>query len=109
MYFLDKAHNLILDRLLTFGLLGVLVWLGLYLYPVLRGWRGTLLQRSLATSLLAVFVYYLFWFPVPQVEPLHLVLIAAAWALLAQNPALTGMIQKNIPLTAATPGRPHQP
>ncbi|ADH62799.1 hypothetical protein Mesil_0887 [Allomeiothermus silvanus DSM 9946] len=86
MYFLDKAHNLILDRLLAFGLLGALVWLGLYLYPVLRGWRGRLLQRSLAMGLLAIFIYYLFWFPVPQVEPLHLVLIAAAWALLGQKP-----------------------
>ena len=28
--------------------------------------------------------FYLFWFSVIQVEPLHLILLAAAWGLLVQ-------------------------
>lgn len=78
---LDKAHNLFLDRWLSYGLIAALIWVYLYLGGVVRTWGRGALRQALACTLLGVFVYYLFWFPVPQVEPLHVALIAMAFAL----------------------------
>lgn len=79
--YLDKAHNLFLDRWLSYGLIAAIVWIYLYLSGSLRAWGTSPLRQGLALSLLGVFIYYLFWFPVPQTEPFHLALIAAAFAL----------------------------
>jgi hypothetical protein len=98
---LDRAHDLTLDRLVAYGGLSALIWLVLYLYPLLRpvwdslargrtktvqdGARLSLgsplsrLSGGLIGAVLALCVYYLAWFPVMQVEPLHLILLAAAW------------------------------
>lgn len=75
---LDKAHNLLLDRLLAFGGLSTILWLVLYLYPIWKSWRN----RNLAWIwiLVALMVYYLAWFPVIGTEPLHLLVVAIAWA-----------------------------
>jgi O-antigen ligase len=85
-FLLDKAHNFILDRLLAYGLFAVAVWLLLYLYPL---WRAIISRNSslfgFSWILAGLFVYYLAWFPVVQVEPLHILTIAAAWAVLAQE------------------------
>ncbi|MCL6525377.1 MAG: hypothetical protein K6T57_00715 [Thermaceae bacterium] len=82
-FLLDKAHNFLLDRLLDYGLLSVLIWILLYLFPL---WRDIPHKTSsfggLAWILVGLFVYYLAWFPVVQVEPLHVLLIAVTWALL---------------------------
>lgn len=94
-FLLDKAHNLILDRLLDYGLLSVSIWVLLYLYPL---WRNITYENwgfgGFAWILAGLFIYYLAWFPVVQVEPLHLVLIAAAWALLAQKPTPPGAVRE---------------
>ncbi|MER3536190.1 MAG: hypothetical protein C4301_01465 [Thermus sp.] len=79
--YLDKAHNLFLDRWLSYGLFAALVWVYLYLGGALKAWGDTPLRQALATGLIGLFVYYLFWFPVPQVEPLHAALIGAAFGL----------------------------
>ncbi|MCL6567603.1 MAG: hypothetical protein K6T35_01645 [Meiothermus silvanus] len=105
----DRAHNMLLDRLVSYGLFDALLWAALYLTPLALFRRRTPEAALLSSIALGLWGYYLFWFPVLQVEPLHLVLIAAAWALLAQNPAPLGTIQKNIPLAATTPGKPHPP
>lgn len=75
---LDKAHNLLLDRLLAFGGLSAIVWVVLYLYPIWKSWRN----RSLAWIWItvALMVYYLAWFPVILNEPLHLLIVAMAWS-----------------------------
>lgn len=75
---LDKAHNFLLDRLLAFGALSMMSWLFLYLYPIWKSWR----KQSLAWIwvLMALMVYYLAWFPVIGTEPLHLLIVAIAWA-----------------------------
>lgn len=75
---LDKAHNLLLDRLLAFGALSMVSWLFLYLYPIWKSRRN----RRLAWIwvLVALMVYYLAWFPVIGIEPLHLLIVAIAWA-----------------------------
>ncbi len=82
---LDKAHNLLLDRLLAFGVLSTVLWLFLYLYPVWKGWRN----RNLAWIwvLVALMVYYLAWFPVIGTEPLHLLVVAIAWATIHSEPS----------------------
>jgi hypothetical protein len=98
---LDRAHDLTLDRLVAYGGVSALIWLVLYLYPLLcplwnalaRGRTKTVqdgaleslknpvgvLSGCLIGAVLALCVYYLAWFPVMQVEPLHLILLAAAW------------------------------
>ncbi len=97
---LDRAHNLTLDRLVAYGGLSALIWLVLYFYPVLRfAWdvvsggrtktvqdgvfkslkNSSNLYGGLISAVLALCVYYLAWFPVMQIEPLHLILLAAAW------------------------------
>lgn len=75
---LDKVHNLWLDRLVAFGGLSMILWLLLYLYPILKSWRN----RGLAWVwvLTALMVYYLAWFPVIGTEPLHLLIAAIAWS-----------------------------
>lgn len=82
---LDKAHNLFLDRWVNFGLGAALIWLALILIPAWRGWlRLRSLEGALAWACLGLFGFYLFWFSVVQVEPLHLILLAASWSLLVQ-------------------------
>ncbi|MCX7602094.1 MAG: hypothetical protein N2Z75_09170, partial [Meiothermus sp.] len=76
---LDKAHNYLLDRWLAFGLFSVFIWLILYLYPVYLSLRQ---GHWLGWVFTALMIYYLTWFPVMQVEPIDLILLAAAWALL---------------------------
>lgn len=77
---LDKAHNFLLDRWLAFGLLNALIWLVLYSYPIIQGIRSRdIALNFVGWTLLALFVYYSAWFPVMQVEPIHLALVATAW------------------------------
>lgn len=89
---LDRAHNLFLDRALSYGVLDALVWLALILIPVWRllrrGGESRGVSRALAWASLSLFVYYLGWFAVVQVEPLHVILLALAWATFAR-PAVT--------------------
>lgn len=90
----DRAHNMLLDRLVSYGLFDALLWAVLLLTPLALFRRRTPEAALLASIALGLWGYYLFWFPVPQVEPLHLVLIAAAWALLAQKPTPPGTVRK---------------
>lgn len=78
----DKAHNMLLDRAVRSGVLAALIWAILYLVPVFRiiGSRNPLLKAA-AVSLAGLFLYYLFWFPVPQVEPIHVALVSIAWGI----------------------------
>ncbi len=78
-FVLDRAHNFALDRWLAFGMFSVVIWLILYLYPIYFSFRQ---GHWLGWVFLSLIVYYLVWFPVMQVEPIHLVLLAAAWAVL---------------------------
>ena len=99
----DRAHNLVLDRTVAFGGLSALIWLGLYFLPVLSGLRDLFSRRApqadgdmvlqeghdvrvvFACAILGLIVYYLTWFPVMQLEPLHLILLAGAWVTLGQS------------------------
>ncbi len=91
---LDRAHNFVLDRLVAYGGLSALVWLILYVYPMLHWLNFTKLRFHLSrlsiknmhdvhfglmAALIGLCVYHLTWFPVMQVEPLHLILLAATW------------------------------
>jgi O-antigen ligase len=97
----DRAHNLILDRTVAYGGLSALIWLGLYLLPVLAGLRDLFARREsqgeaeaaqeghgvhavFACAILGLIVYYITWFPVMQLEPLHLILLAGAWVTVLQ-------------------------
>lgn len=85
---LNKSHNLLLERLLSYGIFSSLIWLLLYLYPVWAGLRSSNPdQIAMSWTLLALSIYYLGWFPTVQVEPLHMLVVAAAWAFLhAEKP-----------------------
>lgn len=79
---LDKAHNLFLDRFLAYGAFAMLIWALLFLYPLYLGIRNRVfLEHGPLFALLGLLVYYMAWFPVIQLEPIHLLLIAAAWVL----------------------------
>lgn len=78
---LDKVHNMLFDRLVAFGIFAALIWFLLLAYPVYLVWR----QKQLRTSTLwlvlpAIGIYYLAWFPVIQLEPIYMILIAGIWA-----------------------------
>ncbi|MER3482774.1 MAG: hypothetical protein C4332_06110 [Meiothermus sp.] len=84
---LDKTHNMLLDRLLDYGGFSVLVWLLLYLFPTWRGFHNpNALHSGVSWISLGIFIYYLTWFPVIQVEPLHLLVVAVGWALFTKEP-----------------------
>ena len=94
---LDKAHDMFLDRAVVSGVLSAVIWMILYLFPVFKLFkRGDALSAAIACSLAALFLYYLFWFPVPQVEPVHVGLLAIAWALVQGSGAVFGRRDENI-------------
>jgi len=79
---LDKAHNLLLDRAVNYGLFSAIIWFILYVFPLIKLLRSNkLLEQTIGISILAIFIYYIFWFPVPQVEPIHMALLAIAWGM----------------------------
>jgi O-antigen ligase len=83
----DKAHNFILDRWLAYGLLNVLIWMTLYLYPIWKGLAsGNSMHNGIALALLGIFIYYLAWFPVVQLEPIHVIFLALSWAQFHRSP-----------------------
>jgi len=80
---LDRAHNLFLDRTIQAGLLAALITLYIYLIPIIMVIKyKDMYTMILGAASFALFLYYLFWFPVPQVEPIHAAILAAAWAYL---------------------------
>lgn len=84
---LDKTHNMLLDRLLDYGGFSLLIWMLLYLLPA---WRlihnkSNFIYPGVGWILVGLFAYYLAWFPVVQVEPLHLLVVAVAWTLLSKE------------------------
>ncbi|PZA08917.1 hypothetical protein [Meiothermus sp. Pnk-1] len=83
----DRAHNMLLDRLVSYGLFDALLWAVLYLAPLALFRRRTPEAVLLASAALGFLGYYLFWFPVVQVEPIHMVFVAMAWAMLSKPAA----------------------
>ncbi len=76
----DKAHDLFLDRAVRSGVVSALIWALLYLVPIFQLIRSREpLTNAVALALAGLTFYYLFWFPVPQVEPLHVALLSLAW------------------------------
>ena len=85
--FLNKAHNTVLDRLLTTGIIGALIWLALYMFPALVLFKQRSAQGMLLVwLLLALLIYHMTWFPVIQLEPIHMLILAAAWSLVITSP-----------------------
>jgi len=83
---LDKAHNYFLDRTVSTGLLSALIWLVLFLWPVVHGLKSNdALIKTFAIAIAALFIYYQLWFPVPQTEPLHVAMLAIAWGALYEK------------------------
>jgi len=78
----DKAHDLFLDRAVRSGVVSALIWALLYFVPIFQLIRSREpLTNAVALALAGLVFYYLFWFPVPQVEPLHVALLSLAWGL----------------------------
>lgn len=94
-YYLDKAHNLFLDRAVSYGILAAAIWLYLFLFPIFKLYRRKdAASLYLAGGVLALFIYYLAWFPVPQTEPLYLTWLVIAWVwveALARNEKNNGL------------------
>ncbi|MFN3265798.1 MAG: O-antigen ligase family protein [Deinococcales bacterium] len=81
---IDRAHNFFLDRIYSIGLLGAVLWIIFYTYPIfayfrLRPEQKTTEIQVLVASLVAIQVYHIFWFSVMQVEPIHVVIALMAW------------------------------
>jgi O-antigen ligase len=91
---LDRAHNLVLDRLVAYGGLNAFSWIVLYFFPIFYYLKTSFndfrvkkkifsqndgIPFTLLAGLIGLSVYYVTWFPVMQVEPLHLILLAATW------------------------------
>ena len=84
----DKAHNFFLDRLIAYGLPDALLWLAFYLFPVYWAWRfGDTKTRLWTCVVIAIGGYYLTWFPVMQVEPLHVIIVLICWAAVQYAPS----------------------
>jgi len=84
-YYLDKAHNLWLDRAIDYGIVASILWLAIFAYPLFKffftknGARKTYDMLLISGGLIALALYYLVWFPVPQVEPIHVAYLALIW------------------------------
>jgi O-antigen ligase len=90
---LDKAHNFFLDKAFSIGLVGAILWMLFYLYPIYNFLRLPKHQQTpeltvLTLTLLAIQIYYLFWFSVMQVEPIHVILAIATWVALDRAKAI---------------------
>jgi len=87
---LDKVHNMLFDRLVAYGIFASLIWLVLLMYPVYLVWRQKKIHKSTLWLVLpAISIYYIAWFPVMQLEPIYMILIASVWVvtvLPGQNP-----------------------
>ena len=84
----DKAHNFFLDRLIAYGLPDALLWLAFYLFPIYWAWRfGDARARLWTCPIIAIGGYYLTWFPVMQVEPLHVIMVLIGWAAVQYAPS----------------------
>lgn len=83
---LDRAHSLIFDRVLSYGVINGIIWLILYglpIYWLIRSivkWDFTP-NLVINVIILVIFLYYLVWFPVIQAEPIHLAMLAVCWAM----------------------------
>jgi O-antigen ligase len=93
--YLDKAHNLFLDRLISFGIFGALIWMLIYCVPLTFLFRkqqlklqdtnfSPLIYAVLAT-IISIVGYYTLWFPVIQAEPLHLIIVSMGWAIVVSQ------------------------
>jgi hypothetical protein len=81
---IDRAHNFFLDRIYSIGLIGAIMWMIFYIYPIfayfrLKPYQKTFEQQALTMALIAIQVYYIFWFSVMQVEPIHVTVALMAW------------------------------
>jgi O-antigen ligase len=82
---LDRAHNFFLDKAFNIGVFGAVLWMIFYLYPIYAFFRLPKAKRSnfelqgLIIALIAIQMYYIFWFSVMQVEPIHVVVALMAW------------------------------
>ncbi len=105
---LDKTHNFYLDKIYSIGVFGACIWAIFYLFPIycflrLQRFQRTLELSSIMICLLGIQIYYLLWFPMPQVEPIHVVIALMAWvgierARAIPNPALQGFNSSTTPL-----------
>ena len=94
---LDRAHNFFLDKIFSIGLIGAVFWMIFYIYPIYAFFRLERSKRSfflqaLVVTLIAVQIYYIFWFSVLQVEPIHIIVALMAWVALERiknEPATT--------------------
>ncbi len=84
---LDKVHNMLFDRLVSYGIFASLIWLVLLLCPVYVAWKLKKLHNTTLWLVLpAISIYYLAWFPVIQLEPIYMILIAGIWATSDSSP-----------------------
>jgi len=82
---LDKAHNFLLDRLLSYGIFDSLIWLIIYVFPILGMLKHKAKLAVFPFALIAINIYYLTWFPAIALEPIHLSVAAVAWGILASS------------------------
>jgi hypothetical protein len=81
---LDRVHNFLFDRIISYGGISALIWVVLYFYPLVMCFlkfkkNKNSVQLSLILVILSVIFYYTIWFPFLLSEPLHLIFIAIAW------------------------------
>ncbi len=76
----DRAHNYLLDRTLSYGGVDALIWIVLFLLPVVIGFTSKdWAFRGVAWGLASLVVYYQAWFPVLETEVFHVALIVIGW------------------------------
>jgi O-antigen ligase len=81
---IDRTHNFFLDRVYSIGLIGAIFWMIFYIYPIfayfrLKPYQKTFEQLAVTMALIAIQFYYIFWFSVMQVEPIHVTVALMAW------------------------------
>lgn len=97
---LDRAHNFFLDKAFSIGLIGAILWMIFYIYPIyayfmLKPYQKTFEQQALSMALIAIQIYYIFWFSVMQVEPIHVVVALMAWLGIERAKAIPDPQQKS--------------
>lgn len=105
---LDRAHNFFLDKAFSIGLIGAILWMIFYIYPIfayfrLKPYQKTFEQQALSMALIAIQIYYIFWFSVMQVEPIHVVIALMAWVGIERAKATPDPQQSTTPLENPAP------
>lgn len=79
----DRAHNIVLDTIISYGLISACLLVFLFLWPAVRRFRSNdPTIAALSMTAIALWFFYQTWFPAVATWVFHLLVLTALWAAL---------------------------